>query len=180
MLFFGCLLEARVFLPFQGSLGESKGLEIPNSKGGKVNLSCKWQKISQIKSLQKPGKHLGGCLQLRAQGMTLESRDRVPPRAPCMEPASPSACVSSSLCVSLMNKYINKILKKKKPGELGKIGAPDGAKTGHVSPSKSHLVVETAQGLGAKQVWTLVLSASAPAPLQVSAPCSSAAHPGYG
>ncbi|XP_077708803.1 F-box only protein 27 isoform X2 [Canis aureus] len=32
------------------------------------------------------------------------SRDGVPHRAPCMEPASPSACVSASLCVSLMNK----------------------------------------------------------------------------
>ena len=32
-----------------------------------------------------------------AQGMVLESRDRVPHRAPCMEPASPSACVSASL-----------------------------------------------------------------------------------
>ena len=38
-----------------------------------------------------------------AQGMILESRDQVPRRAPCMEPASPSACVSASLCVSLMN-----------------------------------------------------------------------------
>ena len=35
-----------------------------------------------------------------AQGEILESRDRVPHRAPCMEPASPSACVSASVCVS--------------------------------------------------------------------------------
>ena len=39
-----------------------------------------------------------------AQGMILESQDRVLHWAPCMEPASPSACVSASLCVSLMNK----------------------------------------------------------------------------
>ena len=39
-----------------------------------------------------------------AQGVTLESWDRVPHRAPCMEPASPSACVSAPLSVSLMNK----------------------------------------------------------------------------
>ena len=34
------------------------------------------------------------------------SWDRVPHPAPCMEPASPSACVSASLslCVSFMNK----------------------------------------------------------------------------
>ena len=38
-----------------------------------------------------------------AQGVILETRDRVPRQAPCMEPASPSACVSASLSVS-MNK----------------------------------------------------------------------------
>ena len=36
-----------------------------------------------------------------AQGMILETQDRVPHRAPCMEPASPPACVSGSLCVCL-------------------------------------------------------------------------------
>ena len=30
-----------------------------------------------------------------AQGVILESQDLVPHRAPCMEPASPSACVSA-------------------------------------------------------------------------------------
>ena len=39
-----------------------------------------------------------------AQGVTLGSRDQVLRRAPCMEPASPSACVCSSpslsVCVS--------------------------------------------------------------------------------
>ena len=39
-----------------------------------------------------------------AQGMILETQDQVPHRAPCVEPASPSAYVSASLCVSLMNK----------------------------------------------------------------------------
>ena len=39
-----------------------------------------------------------------AQGMILETWDQVLYRAPCMEPASPSACVSASLSVSLMNK----------------------------------------------------------------------------
>ena len=41
-----------------------------------------------------------------AQGMILGSWDRVPHRAPCVEPVSPSACVSASLsvCVCLMNK----------------------------------------------------------------------------
>ncbi|CAD7684299.1 unnamed protein product [Nyctereutes procyonoides] len=36
-----------------------------------------------------------------AQGAILESRDRVPCRAPSMEPASPSACVSASLSLFL-------------------------------------------------------------------------------
>ena len=47
------------------------------------------------------GGSMVGCLPL-AQGMILESRDQVPHGAPCMEPASPSACVSASLsvCVS--------------------------------------------------------------------------------
>ena len=39
-----------------------------------------------------------------AQVMILGSWDQVPHRAPLREPASPSACVSASLCVSLMNK----------------------------------------------------------------------------
>ena len=47
-----------------------------------------------------------------AQGMILESRDRVPQQAPCMEPASLSAVpLSSSLSLYLR---INKIKKKKR------------------------------------------------------------------
>ena len=40
-----------------------------------------------------------GCLP-SAQGVILEAQDRVPHQAPFMEPASLSACVSASLCVS--------------------------------------------------------------------------------
>ena len=49
---------------------------------------------------------LSGLVLPSAQRVILETWDRVPRRAPCMEPASPSACVSSSLSlsVSLMNK----------------------------------------------------------------------------
>ena len=39
-----------------------------------------------------------------AQGVILETQDPVPHWAPCMEFASPSACVSASLSVSLTNK----------------------------------------------------------------------------
>ena len=55
-----------------------------------------------------PG-HLGGSGVKRlplAQGMILESQDQVPHWAPCMEPASPSTCVSASL--SLCLPWINK------------------------------------------------------------------------
>ena len=47
---------------------------------------------------------LSGLAPALAQGVILGSWDRVPHWAPCMEPASPSACVSASLSVSLMNK----------------------------------------------------------------------------
>ena len=36
-----------------------------------------------------------------AQGLMLGTWDPVPRRAPCTEPASPSACVSASLSLSL-------------------------------------------------------------------------------
>ena len=53
------------------------------------------------------GGSLGGsaveCLP-SAQGVILETRDRVPRQAPCMEPVSPSACISASLCLSRVNK----------------------------------------------------------------------------
>ena len=43
-------------------------------------------------------------LLLSAQHVILESWDQVPHWAPCMEPASLSACVPLRLSVSLMNK----------------------------------------------------------------------------
>ena len=39
-----------------------------------------------------------------AQGVILEFQDHVLRQAPCMEPASPSACVSVSPPLSVMNK----------------------------------------------------------------------------
>ena len=53
-----------------------------------------------------PG-NLGGSVVERlplAQGVIPEFRDGLPYRAPCEKPASPSAYVSASLYVSLMNK----------------------------------------------------------------------------
>ena len=42
---------------------------------------------------------LSGFALPSARGVILETGDQVPRRASCMEPASPSACVSASLCV---------------------------------------------------------------------------------
>ena len=50
--------------------------------------------------LGQPG-WLSGLAPPSAEGRILETRDRVPHRAPCIEPASPSACVSASLSPSL-------------------------------------------------------------------------------
>ena len=54
---------------------------------------------------------LGGAAVWRlplAQGAILETRDRIPRQAPCMEPASPSACVSAPLSLSLSVTIMNK------------------------------------------------------------------------
>ena len=42
---------------------------------------------------------LSGLAPPSAQGVILETQDRVPHQAPCLEPASPSACVCASVCV---------------------------------------------------------------------------------
>ena len=57
-------------------------------------------KIHQTIHLRQPG-GLGGLGPPSARSVILETRDRVPHRAPRMEPASPSACVSASLSLSL-------------------------------------------------------------------------------
>ena len=59
----------------------------------------------QIKSIQLRDARVAQQLSIYlplAQGVIPQSPDRVPHRAPCMEPASPSAYISASL--SLMNK----------------------------------------------------------------------------
>ena len=50
-----------------------------------------------------------------AQGVILETRDQVPHWAPCMEPASPSACVSASCSLCVSREQINNIKTKTKP-----------------------------------------------------------------
>ena len=59
-----------------------------------------------LKKISEEG-HLGGSVVEHlpsAQGMVLGFWDHVPHWVPHGEPASPSAYVSASLCVSLMNK----------------------------------------------------------------------------
>ena len=52
--------------------------------------------LSQEMQVGQP-RGLSGLVPPSAQGVILETQDRVPHRAPCMGPASPSASVSASL-----------------------------------------------------------------------------------
>ena len=64
-------------------------------------------KTSDILGQISPQGPLGGSVVWHlplAQGVILGFQDRVPPQAPCEESGSPSAYVSASLSVSLMNK----------------------------------------------------------------------------
>ena len=70
---------------------------------GNGNVQCLHLSGGYV-GINKSQGHLGGSvvegLPL-TQGMIPMSWDRVPHQAHCMEPASPSACVSASLCVYL-------------------------------------------------------------------------------
>ena len=59
-----------------------------------------WEPSHQIK--KKQGRPGGSAVERLppAQGVTPESWDRVLRQVPCMEPASPSACLFLSVCVS--------------------------------------------------------------------------------
>ena len=58
--------------------------------------------VDRMYSCEQPWRR-SGLAPLAAHGLILETRDRVPHQAPCMEPASPSA-VSLPLSLSFMNK----------------------------------------------------------------------------
>ena len=65
--------------------------------------------MAKVQHLEEKGdKGVPGWLEYLpwARGVILGSWDRVPQGDPCREPACPSACVSASLCVSVMNKEI--------------------------------------------------------------------------
>ena len=57
--------------------------------------------LKKNKQKTKPPQWPSGLALPLARGLILETRDRVPRWAPCLEPASPSACVSASLSVYL-------------------------------------------------------------------------------
>ena len=59
--------------------------------------ACTGRICAKLQKFEQPG-WLSSLALPSAQGLILETRDRVPCRAPCMEPASPSAPLS--LCVS--------------------------------------------------------------------------------
>ena len=59
--------------------------------------------LIRVWSLGQP-QGLSGLAPPSAQGLILGTGDRVPRRAPCMEPASPSAWISASLRVSRTNR----------------------------------------------------------------------------
>ena len=68
--------------------------------------SSQWCFLIKNFPFGQPG-WLSGLAPPSAQGVTLETRNQGPHRDPCLEPASPSACVSALLCVS--HEWINKI-----------------------------------------------------------------------
>ena len=61
----------------------------------------------EIKFAGQPG-WLSGLAPPSAQGVIPGLQDRVPRQDPCVEPASLSACVSASLCLSLSVSLMNK------------------------------------------------------------------------
>ena len=66
--------------------------------------ACIGRIYAKLQKFGQPGWLSGLALPL-AQGLILETRDRVPCRTPCVEPASPSAPLS--LCVS--HEWVNRI-----------------------------------------------------------------------
>ena len=77
-----------------GTLGEPRGPQA-GTRG-----SCVTGTRQEVPCLGQPG-WLSGLVLPSAQGVILETWDHVPRQAPCMGSASPSACVSASLSLSL-------------------------------------------------------------------------------
>ena len=101
-----------LFIPLFGTL------EFFLYPGWKVELSFK-------SGLRGQPRWLRGLAPPSAQGTILETRDWVPRRAPCMEPASPSAYVSASL--SLWVSALGSEHDPRVPGSSPTLGSLQGA-----------------------------------------------------
>ena len=90
-----------------GSRTEPKADAQPLNHPGvpEIRILCNCFKYLKMQKPGQPG-WLSSLVPPLAQSVILETWDRVPRRTPCVEPASPSACVclSRSLSLSLMNK----------------------------------------------------------------------------
>ena len=63
-----------------------------------IGINC--EALKNTNARQPWWERCSGLAPPAAQGVILETLDRVPRQALCMEPASPSACVSASLSLS--------------------------------------------------------------------------------
>ena len=98
----GCRARARephFYTCFQGLRLNAPGSELQGLNPDARFTHSLTSALLKKNDLGQPG-GLSGLAPPSAQGVILGSRDRVPRRAPCVEPASLSACVP----VSLMNK----------------------------------------------------------------------------
>ena len=80
--------------------GRKWGWKGANGSPERVILPCGGTDFFALKEETEAASWLSSLALPSAQDVILETQDRVPHRAPCREPASSSACVSASLCVS--------------------------------------------------------------------------------
>ena len=82
-------------------------------RGSKLTSDYVMNCLSDLKNKAGQPGWLSGLAPPLAWGLILETQNRVPRRASCMESASPFACVSTSLSICVSHEWINKILKTK-------------------------------------------------------------------
>ena len=87
----------------QESEGPGLGVLLATEAAGSLTNSTPYKTTCRAHCSKKNGGHLGGSV-VEHQGMIPGSWDQIPHQVPCREPALPSAYVSVSLCVFLMNK----------------------------------------------------------------------------
>ena len=102
-----CSLKTGAMWPKSQITGQIRHVPLSHPCPPTHVLVCSLSNKSIFKTkIGQPGwlEILEGLAPPSAHGVILETRDRVPRRAPGMEPDSPSACACASLSVSLMNK----------------------------------------------------------------------------